>query len=53
MRSAHRALKKIQLTLCSKCQHLKIPHRVCRFCGYYKGREVINMSQVNRRKKVE
>jgi len=26
---------------CTKCGELKAPHRVCRSCGFYKGREII------------
>ena len=26
---------------CPQCQALKMPHRVCKECGYYKGKEVI------------
>lgn len=26
---------------CTNCGELKLPHRVCGNCGYYKGREVI------------
>ena len=26
---------------CTQCGELKIPHRVCGTCGYYKGREII------------
>ena len=29
------------LIKCPKCQALKLPHRVCAKCGYYKGVEVI------------
>lgn len=32
---------KINLVECSHCHELIIPHRVCPYCGYYKGREVI------------
>ena len=28
---------------CSKCGAFIMPHRVCPKCGYYKGREVINV----------
>ena len=26
---------------CPRCQEHKIPHRVCKACGYYKGVEVL------------
>lgn len=29
------------LVKCSHCGELKAPHRVCRVCGYYNGREII------------
>jgi large subunit ribosomal protein L32 len=28
------------LTTCPKCKKTVQPHRACRFCGFYKGREV-------------
>lgn len=28
---------------CTQCGELKMPHRVCPLCGYYKGREVIKI----------
>jgi len=28
---------------CPQCHELKLPHRVCRECGYYKNREVLNV----------
>jgi len=42
-RRSHLALKPIKLTACPHCKKAILPHRVCRFCGYYKGREVINI----------
>ncbi|MEG1687570.1 MAG: 50S ribosomal protein L32 [Angelakisella sp.] len=29
---------------CTQCGELKLPHRVCGNCGYYKGREVVKQS---------
>ena len=26
---------------CPKCQEFKLPHRVCKACGYYDGKEVL------------
>ncbi len=31
------------LTTCSNCGEKILPHRVCPYCGYYKGREVISV----------
>ncbi|NMB45816.1 MAG: 50S ribosomal protein L32 [Firmicutes bacterium] len=28
---------------CSQCHEPKLPHRVCRSCGYYKGRQVLSV----------
>ena len=44
-RRAHDALKRGGVALCPKCQELKLPHRACPHCGYYKGREVIEVVQ--------
>lgn len=42
-RRAHHALKKTSLGLCPKCSQPVLPHRVCLNCGYYQGREVVNV----------
>ena len=28
-------------SVCQQCGEVKLPHRVCGNCGYYKGREVV------------
>ncbi|MBQ9936979.1 MAG: 50S ribosomal protein L32 [Oscillospiraceae bacterium] len=28
---------------CPQCGALKLPHRVCKSCGYYKGKEIIKI----------
>ena len=33
------------LVECPKCHELKAQHTVCKNCGYYDGREVINMEE--------
>jgi large subunit ribosomal protein L32 len=42
-RRSHLALKGSTLTKCSHCAKMIMPHQVCKFCGFYKGREVINV----------
>ncbi len=44
-RRAHDALKARNLVQCSNCGHLRLPHTVCSHCGFYKGREVIEIEQ--------
>ncbi|MDP2647827.1 MAG: 50S ribosomal protein L32 [Candidatus Yanofskybacteria bacterium] len=42
-RRSHLALKAMTLIACSHCKKSISPHRVCKFCGYYRGREVVNV----------
>jgi large subunit ribosomal protein L32 len=42
-RRAHLALKQINFSICPQCKQLVLPHRICSNCGYYKGREVIEV----------
>ena len=40
-RRAHDALSAMNLTQCSNCGEMRLPHRVCPNCGFYQGREVV------------
>lgn len=40
-RRSHDALKTIMVSKCAKCQAPSLPHRVCKVCGVYAGRQVI------------
>lgn len=42
-RRMHIFLKNPSLTVCSKCKSKVLPHTVCQNCGYYNGREVIDV----------
>ena len=42
-RRSHLALKKQTLQACSQCKKMIQSHTVCKYCGYYKGREVVNV----------
>ena len=44
-RRAHHALKTANLVLCSNCGEMRLPHTVCKSCGFYQGREVISMDR--------
>ncbi|NUM44166.1 MAG: 50S ribosomal protein L32 [Anaerolineales bacterium] len=42
-RRAHDALKARNIVQCSNCGQMRLPHRVCPNCGYYQGREIIEI----------
>ena len=46
-RRSHDALEVVQLTKCSNCQSLRMPHRVCPSCGYYGTRQVLEIAELN------
>jgi large subunit ribosomal protein L32 len=39
-RRTHDALKNRSVATCPQCQEPKMPHLVCKHCGYYNGRQV-------------
>ena len=45
-RRTHYKMKKPTLARCPQCQELKVPHRVCAHCGYYKGVEVVEIEEI-------
>lgn len=40
--SAYR-LSRIAPVECPQCHELKLPHRVCQSCGYYRDKEIIDV----------
>ncbi len=42
-RRTHYKLAVPGLVACSQCHSLKMPHRVCKECGYYDGKEVVKV----------
>ncbi|OQX51377.1 50S ribosomal protein L32 [candidate division CPR3 bacterium 4484_211] len=45
-RSAWRKKQKRELyTECPNCHKLKLPHRVCPHCGFYKGKQAVKTKQ--------
>ena len=42
-RRAHDRLTLTNAAVCSQCGASVVPHRACPSCGYYKGREVIEV----------
>ena len=41
MRRSHNALEVVGTTKCSNCGAVIKPHRVCKACGSYKGKQVV------------
>jgi len=50
-RSANSKIYAPSLSLCPQCKRQRLPHRVCLFCGYYKGKPVIAVAAVEDKKK--
>jgi large subunit ribosomal protein L32 len=44
-RRAHDFLTAHSASECPNCHEKKMPHRVCAKCGYYKGREVVQVKE--------
>ena len=42
-RASSYRLNRVSISECPQCHEPKLPHRVCRACGYYKNREVIEV----------
>jgi len=42
-RRSHLALKLGSVSVCPKCKSEVLPHHMCANCGFYKGREVIDV----------
>ncbi|MBI2065270.1 MAG: 50S ribosomal protein L32 [Candidatus Yanofskybacteria bacterium] len=42
-RRSHLALKPLKLGECPQCKRVFLPHTVCKFCGFYRGKEVVNV----------
>ncbi len=44
-RRTHDALRSPSRSECPNCHEPKLPHRTCPHCGYYKGREVVEVAE--------
>ena len=36
-------LKPLHLAFCPRCRSAKLPHVACRQCGFYRGRQVVDV----------
>lgn len=44
-RRSHMHLDPVSVTRCAHCNKLISLHMVCPYCGYYKGKQIINFSE--------
>ena len=44
-RNTHWKLDTPNILACSNCEAFRLPHRACKACGTYKGREVIEVKE--------
>jgi len=44
-RRSHLHLTPAQTTLCPQCNTPRLPHHACPTCGYYKGREAVEVAK--------
>lgn len=47
----HKAFKPNELSVCPQCKRQKLPHQVCPVCGYYGGRQVVEIKVKEKKKK--
>lgn len=51
-RRSHLALTKTLLFACTKCGKAVLPHYICAYCGFYNGKEVIDvMAKLDKKEK--
>ena len=50
-RRTHWKLKQTNLIPCPQCKQLKLAHQVCKICGFYKGKSVIEIKVKEKKKK--
>lgn len=44
-RRTHDALRAVHLVQCTQCGEMRLPHTVCPSCGFYQGREVVEIDK--------
>jgi large subunit ribosomal protein L32 len=44
LRRAHDALRPVNPGICSNCGGAMMPHRICHYCGFYRGRQLVTVT---------
>jgi len=50
-RRANQNIGEVNLSVCPQCKMPKRPHRVCAHCGCYKGRQIVQIKEKEKKKK--
>lgn len=50
-RRTHHKLDRPLLFTCSQCKKQKLPHQICPYCGYYKGKKVVEIKEKKKKQK--
>lgn len=50
-RRTHWKIVKSSLVICPQCKSLKLPHCICKVCGTYDGKQVIEIKVKEKKKK--
>ena len=50
-RRTHWKLNAVNLIPCPQCKEPKLPHRICTVCGFYNGKQVIEIKVKEKKKK--
>ena len=50
-RGANSKMYATNLSICPQCKSMRLPHRVCAFCGYYNGKPVVVIKAKEEKKK--
>jgi len=50
-RRTHWKLQPPGVTRCPQCANAIVPHRVCPYCGFYRGRQVIQIAAKGKEEK--
>ena len=50
-RAANSKMYASNLSVCSNCKKPRMSHRVCPYCGYYKGKPVLVIETVEEKRK--
>lgn len=53
-RRSHHALEATSFAKCSNCQAVKLRHTVCRECGFYRGKKIVDLvKKIEKKQKKE